>query len=79
MKNNSIKRTFTSENELIDIFQQQYNDIFCQMLIIDQFNFFAVLKKQVITYLEIQNKQASQAVLKKVEEIFVKKYLEEKK
>ena len=78
MKNNSIKRTFTSENELIDIFQQQYNDIFCQMLIIDQFNFFTVLKKQVITYLEIQNKQASQAVLKKVEEIFVKKYLEEK-
>jgi len=33
---------------------------------------------RIITYLEIENKQLSQTLMKKTEEIFVKKYLEEK-
>ena len=78
MKSNSLKRNLPTENDLIGIFQQQYDDIFCQILTIDQFNFFNTLKKQVIAYLEIQNKQISQTLMKKSEEIFVKKYLKEK-
>jgi len=78
MKRNSLRKSLPTENDLIGIFQQQYNDIFCQILKVDQFNFFSMLKKQVITYLEIQNKQLSQTLMKKTEEIFVKKYLEEK-
>ena len=78
MTSKSLKYSFIEENKLIDIFQQQYDDIFSNMLLIDQFTFFSTLKKQVMIYLEINNNKSSNILLKKVEEIFVKKYLEEK-
>ena len=78
MASNSLRRSLIAESELIDIFQQQYDDIFSKMLLIDQSNFFSTLKKQVMIYLEINNMKSSNILLKKVEEIFVKKYLEEK-
>ena len=78
MASNSLRRSLIAESELIDIFQQQYDDIFSEMLKIDQFTFFSTLKKQVMIYLEITNNKSSNILLKKVEEIFVKKYLEEK-
>ena len=78
MSKNLLRKSNVSENYLISIYQQQYDDIFSQILIIDQFQFFTTLKKQVMVYLEISNKQSSKNLLKKVEEIFIKKYLEEK-
>ena len=78
MDKNTIKRTYITEKELVDIFQEQYNDIFSEILKIDQFNFFKLLEKQVLCYLEITKKYSPQTLLKKVQKNFVKKYLEEK-
>ena len=65
MSKNLLRKSNVSENYLISIFQQQYDDIFSQILIIDQFQFFTTLKKQVMVYLEISNKQSSKNLLKK--------------
>ena len=78
MEKISPKRTYITEKELIEIFYRQYNDIFPEILILDQVPFFNQLKKQVMAYLEIVKKHSPPILLKKVEEIFVKKFLEEK-
>ena len=78
MEKNALKRSYITEKELVEVFQEQYNDIFSEILKTDQFNFFKVLMKQVITYLDIVKKYSPQTLLKKVEKNFVKKYLEEK-
>ena len=78
MEKNAIKRSYITEKELVNIFQDQYNDIFADILNIDQFNFFKILEKQVLCCLEITKKYSPQTLLKRVEKNFVKKYLEEK-
>ena len=78
MEKNAIKRLYITEKELVNIFQEQYNDIFADILNIDQFNFFKILEKQVLCCLEITKKYSPQTLLKRVEKNFVKKYLEEK-
>ena len=78
MDKNSFKRNYITEKELLDIFQEQYNDLFSDILIFDQQFFLDNLKKQVMVYLDILKKYATPVLFKKTEDIFVKKYLEEK-
>ncbi len=78
MDKSSLKRNYITEKELLDIFQEQYNDLFSDILIFDQQFFLDNLKKQVLVHLEIEKKYAPPALFKKTEDIFVEKYLEEK-
>ncbi len=74
-----LKRTYITEKELIRIFEQQYNDIFSEILKMDKLNFYNRLKKQVTTYFDITKKHAPSILIKKEEDFFVKKFVEEKK
>ena len=78
MDKNVLKRNYITEKELTEIFQDQYNDIFPDILNYDYQNFVDTLKKQVMTYLEITKKFTPQMLFKKVENNFIKKYLDEK-
>ena len=78
MEKKILKRTYITEKELIRIFEQQYNDIFSEILRLDKLTFYNLLKKQVTTYLDITKKHAPQILFKKAEDIFVKKFVEEK-
>ena len=78
MDKSSLKRNYITEKELLDIFQEQYNDLFSDILIFDQQLFLDNLKKQVMAFMEILKKYCPQNLFKKTEDIFVKKYIEEK-
>ena len=78
MDKNALKRNYLTKLELTEIFQDQYNDIFSEILNLEQQYFAEKLKKQIIAYLDITKKFASQLLLKKLESIYAKKYLEEK-
>ena len=78
MERNVSKRVYITEKELLEIFQEQYNDIFSEILNLTQTNFVAKLKNQVVAFLQITKKYSPPILEKKVEEIFLKKYLEEK-
>ena len=67
-----------TERDLMELFQIHYNDIFPEILKINQNDFLKFLKKQVLLSLEISKKYVPQILLKKIEEIYIKKYLEEK-
>ena len=79
MEKNPLKRAYITERELVEIYQEQYNDIFPEILQLEQLDFFKILEKQVISYLYIAKKYSPQTLLKKVEKNFAKKYGEEKK
>ena len=78
MERNVTKRNYITEKELLEIFQEQYNDIFSEILNLNQKDFFEKLKKQVLAFLQITKKYSPPILEKKVAEIFLKKYLEEK-
>ena len=78
MEKNSLKRSYITEKDLIELFQIQYNDIFSEILKIPQNDFLKILKNQVLLSLEISKKYTPQILLKKIEEIYIKKYLQEK-
>ena len=78
MEKKAIKRAVVTEGELTEIFQRQYNDIFSEIIKLDQINFLTLLEKQVMVYLNIIKKQAPQILFKKIEDIYTKKYLQEK-
>ena len=72
------KSNSTSERQLTEIFERQYNDIFCEILKLDPINFTNLLQKQVLVYLSLTKKQVPQFLYKKLQDIFSKKYAEEK-
>ena len=78
MDKNCIKRSYIKEKDLMKLFQIHYNDIFSEILKINQKDFLNILKSQVLLSLNISKKYAPQILLKKIEEIYIKKYLEEK-
>ena len=57
-----------SSNELIEIFEAQYNDIFSDILKIEQMDFFKALMQQIMLYLDITKKYSPQVLLKKERE-----------
>ena len=78
MERNATKRNYIIEKELVDIFREQYNDIFSEILNLTQQKFLEKLKRQVLAFLQITKKYSPPILEKKVEEIFLNQYLKEK-
>ena len=67
-----------SELELSKIFQEQYNDLYSKILQIPQNQFISNLLKQVSIISKILGKNFSDSLIKKVQSIFTKIYLNDK-
>jgi hypothetical protein len=80
--NSSLKFQYTDiskqELELSQIFQEQYNDLFHEILHIHQNQFISNLIKQVSIMIKILNKSFSETLIKKVLSIFNKIYINDK-
>ena len=80
--NSSLKFQYTDiskqELELSQIFQEQYNDLFHEILHIHQNQFISTLIKQVSIMIKILNKNFSETLIKKVLSIFNKIYINDK-
>ena len=72
------KWDYTSEEELTKIYQDQYNDVFSKILLLNSTQFMNVLEKQIITYLYINKKQPILSLLTRITEYFIQKYYEDK-
>ena len=66
------------ELELSQIFQEQYNDLYSNILHISQDEFISNLQKQVSLMIKINKKNYSDVLIKKVQNIFIKMYLNDK-
>ena len=64
------------ENELYEIFETQYNDLFCQILLIKEEEFFSLLHKQVSFNLSIIQKTTDNSMLNAFYELFTTRYKE---
>ena len=69
---------YTSEEELTQIYQEQYNDVFSKILLLNGNQFMNVLEKQIITYLYIIKKQPILSLLSRVSDYFIQKYYEDR-
>ena len=69
---------YTSEEELTQIYQEQYNDVFSKILLLTSTQFMNVLEKQIITYLYIIKKQPMISLLTRVSEYFIQKFYEDR-
>ena len=67
-----------NEIELTKIFQEQYNDIFPNIRNLNQNSFVSLLEKQVTFSLKILNKTFSNFLIKKVQNLFIKQYLNDR-
>ena len=67
-----------NELELSKIFQDQYNDLYPKILQIPQNQFISNLLKQVSIFTKILGKNFSDSLIKKVQTIFLKIYLNDK-
>ena len=65
---------YTSEEELTKIYEEQYNDVFSKILLLNSSQFMNVLEKQIITYLYIIKKQPILSLLSRVSEYYIQKY-----
>ena len=69
---------YTSEEELTQIYQEQYNDVFSKMLVLNSTQFMNCLEKQIITYLYIIKKQPILSLLSRITDYFIQKYFEDR-
>ena len=65
-----------SENELFEIFDFQYDDLFCKILKISEKSFTYFLKQQVLFNLQIIKKTVDQEILSAYQDLFIKRYKE---
>ena len=65
-----------SENELYEIFDFQYDDLFCKILKISEKSFTYFLKQQVLFNLQIIKKTIDQEILSAYQDLFIKRYKE---
>ena len=77
---NSISSTDISiiELELTKLYQEQYNDIFPRIRHINQNIFISTLEKQVSILLQIKKKTFPNSLIKKVQNTFIKNYLNDR-
>ena len=60
------KWSYISEEELSEIYESQYNDVFSKILQLDSTQFINVLEKQIIVYLYLIKKQPILSSLSKI-------------
>ena len=68
------KWDYISEEELTKIYQEQYNDVFSKILLLNSTQFMNVLEKQIIAYLYIIKKQPIISLLTRISGYFIQKY-----
>ena len=76
---NNSNNAFISEKDLYEIFESQYDDLFCKILKINEKSFIYFLKQQVLLNLQITKKNASKEQLKDYLDLFIKRYKEQLK
>ena len=76
---NNSNNAFISEKDLYEIFEFQYDDLFCKILKINEKSFIYFLKQQVLLNLQITKKNASKEQLKDYLDLFIKRYKEQLK
>ena len=72
------KWDFTSEEDLNQIYKEQYNDVFSKILLLNSTQFMNVLEKQIITYLYLVKKQPIISILSRISEYYIQKYYEDR-
>ena len=72
------KWEYTSEEELNQIYLDQYNDVFSKILLLNSTQFMNVLEKQIITHLYIIKKQPIISLLSRISEYFIQKYYDDR-
>ena len=69
-KNNQLEESkrwsYVTEEELNEIYEFQYNDVFSKILLIDSTQFINVLEKQIIINLYLLKKQPILSTLSKI-------------
>ena len=77
-KNNQLEESkrwsYATEEELNEIYEFQYNDVFSKILIIDSTQFINVLEKQIIINLYLLKKQPILSSLSKISELYIQRY-----
>ena len=72
------KWSYITEEELNEIYESQYNDVFSKILILDSTQFINVLEKQIIVYLYLIKKQPILSSLSKISELYIQKYYKDR-
>ena len=67
---------FIPENALYEIFETQYDDLFCKILKITEKSFIYFLKQQVLYNISILNQKVDNSILTAFQELFIKRYKE---
>ena len=72
------KWSYISEEDLTEIYESQYNDVFSKILFLDSTQFMNVLEKQIIVYLYLIKKQPILSSLSKISELYILKYYKDR-
>ena len=72
------KWSFITEEELTEIYEFQYNDVFSKILLLNGTQFMNILEKQIIAYLYIIKKQPILSFLSKISELYIQKYYKDR-
>ena len=72
------KWSYIVEEELAEIYESQYNDVFSKILQLDSTQFINVLEKQIIIYLYLIKKQPILSSLSKISELYIQKYYKDR-
>ena len=78
MSHLSINHGVISESDLLDIYENQYNDLFPKILKISEENFFAILQEQVLLNLRIINKLSDLSLMSFFQELLLERYKQDK-
>ena len=81
-KNNQLEESkrwsYVTEEELNEIYEFQYNDVFSKILLIDSTQFINVLEKQIIINLYLLKKQPILSTLSKISELYIQRYYKDR-
>jgi len=72
------KWSYIVEEELAEIYESQYNDVFSKILQLDSTQFINVLEKQIIIHLYLIKKQPILSSLSKISELYIQKYYKDR-
>ena len=67
---------YISEKDLYEIFEIQYDDLFCKILKISEKSFTYFLKQQILFNLEIIKRKVSSEIISAYLDLFIKRYKE---
>jgi len=75
-KNEILNSEMIPENMIYEIFETQYDDLFCKILKISEQSFKYFLQQQVLFNLQIIQKKYDESIVTAFQELFIKRYKE---